>query len=89
MIEIRKSEAASPSSWRLAEANASFIAVPACLCRASSMRSWRETVERPFGTLKMRMGATHDPIVHGRGLRQRVFTQPRPAANIGASLVAV
>jgi hypothetical protein len=30
-----------------------------------AMRVRRETVEHPFGTLKMRMGATHHQIAHG------------------------
>jgi Transposase DDE domain len=35
------------------------VAVQTRLDRTAAMRARRETVEHPFATLKMRMGATH------------------------------
>jgi hypothetical protein len=67
-----------------------------------AMRQRRETVEQPFGTLKMRMGATHFlmkrlskvasemalHVAQFRPLAERVLTPPRPGTDIAARLAA-
>ena len=59
-------DASRPTAQSHRRTNRSFLAPP---CRAAvqarldnnpgAMRTRRETVEHPFGTMKMRMGATH------------------------------